>query len=254
MRQGLAAGHTVPVPAGWIGGQSRAAQGGPRGATTPAPDPRKARRSVSAPVPIGPRHRNHPVPHSATRHGHGRAAAVDAAASPGPSAARLAAEALFGGPTLRPARQEAAPLVIVKRTRRAEPPPTADAPPAAGRAESHPGQGPRVFRLPAPDPAVAAAREAEPHGVALPRRRRRPDDHRPGPVLQVLAPPPPPSARPTPAAWQALADELAALAPVLAAIERAQAFQFRPDDQGDAWQRLQQQAQALAQELRRARR
>jgi hypothetical protein len=76
-------------------------------------------------------------------------------------------------------------------------------------------------------------------------------------VLQLVAPPPPPppSRRPPDAAaWQALAAELAALAPVLAAIERAQAWRFMPDDHGAEWQRLQQRAEALARQIRSARR
>lgn len=171
----------------------------------------------------------------------------------------MAAEAAFGAPSQRPAPAGAAPLVIVKRARRALPLPAAGAPPAVGVPDPALDKGPRVFRLTTPVAASSAANETLPAAStagASPvlRRRRRPDDHRPGPVLQLVAPPPPPPARPTPAAWQALADELAALAPVLAAIERAQAFQFLPDDHGAEWQRLQQQAEALAKQIRAARR
>ena len=163
---------------------------------------------------------------------------------------------MFGSPDVRPGPQGPAPLVIVKRARRVLPPP-ADATPTAGEPEAQPDKGPRIFRLPTPGPATPAAPEPVPAVQAslapVLRRRRRPDDRRPGPVLQLVAPPPPPPRKPDPADWQALADELAALAPVLAAIERAQAFQFMPDDHGAEWQRLQQQAEALARQIRSAR-
>ena len=186
-----------------------------------------------------------------------RAAALDAAASPAPSAARLAAEAVFSAPAVLPGSQGPAPLVIVKRARRVLPLP-ADAAPTAGLPDAQPDKGPRIFRLPTPGPAMPAVQEPVPAAQAtvapVLRRRRRPDDRRPGPVLQLVAPPPPPPRKPEPADWLALADELAALAPVLAAIERAQAFRFMPDDHGAEWQALQQQAEALAKQIRAARR
>lgn len=112
-----------------------------------------------------------------------------------------------------------------------------------------------MFRLvpttPGPDarPAADAAPDPDPTPTRSRRARRPAPDRRPGPVTHVLKAPP----RPPPPAGQAadLAAQLARLAPVLAEIERAQAFQFLDDRHEADEQRLLERAAALARELKR---
>lgn len=200
---------------------------------------RRTRGNGPASVPLSDRHR------AASRQAPSRQAPA--------SAARRAAEALFAAepqdaaPAPRPA---VAAQVIVRRSRLPPgmPRPGTDAAAHPAADPSPPAKDPRVFRLvqALPTPDAGPAPDATP-GPSRPRRARRASpERRPGPVTHVLtiAPRPWPSGRAADLAMQ-----LSRVAPVLAEIERAQAFQFM-DPQHDApWQRLLQAAAVLAVEL-----
>lgn len=178
------------------------------------------------------------------------------------SAARRAAEALFAAEPqdAASAPRPAVPAqVIVRRSRL--PPGTprhgtdgaegADAAAQPATDPSPPAKDPRVFRLvqalpalPAPD--AGPAPDAPPVPSRPRRARRASPDRRPGPVTHVLtiAPRPLPSGRAADLAMQ-----LSRVAPVLAEIERAQAFQFMDPQHEAPWQRLLQAAAVLAVEL-----
>lgn len=182
-----------------------------------------------------------------------------------PSAARLAAEAAFAGPTFSVIRNGQT-QVTVRRARnlaRLERPAQVS-PPAA----EHPvAKGPRVFRIDSARVHTSAPTEPAPQHQpgqttdtqALPpkTRRRRAPEQRPGPVVRVV--PAPAIPRPTPAIAPApksrtLVASLAQVTPILTAIERAQSLQFIDSSFESHYQRLSRQADVLLKQLKRRRR
>ena len=172
------------------------------------------------------------------------------------SAARLAAEAAFAAPDKLPEIGSTPAQVTVRRAKLAvwaRPVPAADAPPAAELV----GKAPRVFRLqaaqaPAPAPAPAGV---SPLPAAARRQRRVAADKRPGQVLHVVHIQTRPAEVAAVAARSAaLAVELARLAPVREAIQRAQSFCFIDERVEQKWQRLSAQAKLLLVQLQAGRR
>lgn len=171
-----------------------------------------------------------------------------------PSAARLAAEAAFAGPTFSVIRNGQT-QVTVRRARnlaRLERPAQVS-PPAA----EHPvAKGPRVFRIDSARVHTSAPTEPAPQHQpgqttdtqALPpkTRRRRAPEQRPGPVVRVVPAPAPKS--------RTLVASLAQVTPILTAIEKAQSLQFIDRSFESHYQRLSRQADVLLKQLKRRRR
>lgn len=171
-----------------------------------------------------------------------------------PSAARLAAEAAFAGPTFSVIRNGQT-QVTVRRARnlaRLERPAQVS-PPAA----EHPvAKGPRVFRIDSARVHTSAPTEPAPQHQpgqttdtqALPpkTRRRRAPEQRPGPVVRVVPAPAPKS--------RTLVASLAQVTPILTAIEKAQLLQFIDSSFEGHYQRLSRQADVLLKQLKGRRR
>lgn len=181
------------------------------------------------------------------------------------SSAWLEAERLFAQrPTALP--EAAAAVVVVKRSRvaLAKPGAAAPGPDKVATAESQTG-APRVFRLVGTRTDAAAQPEPAapvPQAGPMPRRRLPGAARRSGPVVvrMVSAPARPPAPLPTrdePTAAapvpgsRALAESLAAVTPILAAIQTARAFRFIDEHCAAEWRRLSQAADRLMAEIRR---
>ena len=176
------------------------------------------------------------------------------------SAARLAAEAAFAAPALFQPTRPTTAHVTVRRARLGP----LSVPAWAGEvlpSVEPQGKAPRVFRLDAvhataptpaaPAAAAAAANSTPPAGIR--RRRRVATDKLPGQVLHVIHIPTR-QPEPVPAVAAArpgmLSAELARVAPVLQAIQRAQSFVFIDDSFEQQWERLSLQADVLLVQLR----
>lgn len=181
-----------------------------------------------------------------------------------PSAARLAAEAAFAGPTFS-LIQNGQTQITVRRARsfaRAERP--AEVSPAA--AEQPVAKGPRVFRIDSARVHATVSAEAalQPPPVQITdtqpltpkNRRRRAQEQRSGPVVLVQVPAKPPTATAASPALRSkiLVAGLARVTPILAAIEEAQAFQFIDNRFESHYQRLSRQADLLLNQLKSHRR
>lgn len=184
------------------------------------------------------------------------------------SASWQAAEAAFAAPQTSPPPPSQA-LVIVRRSRGALLAPAAPAalpgPDAVGPEAD--GKGPRVFRVEAAlaprsaepmdaDPALPQGHPAaltlstSPAAHVLSRSRQVAADKAPGPVVHVVHVVHTRQLQreiETPAQRiSTLTAQLAAVGPVLEAIQRAQSFCFIDEGSAKAWQQLSQQADEIA--------
>lgn len=181
------------------------------------------------------------------------------------SASWQAAEAAFAAPQTSPLPPSQA-LVIVRRSRGGLLAPAAPAalpgPDAVGSETD--GKGPRVFRVEAAlaprsaglmdaDPALPQGHPAaltlstSPAAHVLSRSRQAAADKAPGPVRHVVHTRPVQREIETPAQRiSTLTAQLAAVGPVLDAIQRAQSFCFIDAGSAKAWQQLSQQADEIA--------
>lgn len=167
---------------------------------------------------------------------------------PSMSAARRAAEAAFAGATRQPAPSRETKVIVrsARLVRRAETPQVTDGMSAPTQPAS---RAPRVFRI---DGTGATFQPEVPATEAAPRSRRVASDRRPGPVLHVVhaVPPSPDVASMTVAQLKTVIAELALVEPVLALIQRAQAFRAIDDRFAREWLRLARRADAIQGKLR----